>query len=290
MRRKRVRNRRIKNIEEFLQITLGTVLIGCALSTFLVPFKLAPGGVSGIAAVLYYLTGIRVSTLIMLVNVPIFILGFVHFDAKFLLRSVYGTVAVSVSAELFSSFAALAADIFSACVFGGVILGTGVALVLRAGGTTGGTDILVMISRKFFPNLSVGNLFMVIDGVIILVAGATLGGWEIILYSAAALFISTHITDGILEGASFARMVYVMSGHSDMITERIYQEMNRGVTGFTSVSMYTGRNRKILLCVIKKYELPQLKSLIYDTDPEAFVIISEAKEVMGNGFESDKIF
>ena len=290
MHRKRMRNKRFKNIDEFLQITLGTALIGCALSTFLVPFKLAPGGVSGIAAVLYYLTGIRVSTLIMLINVPIFILGFVHFNGKFLLRSVYGTIAVSVSVELFSSFAAPAADIFSACVFGGIILGTGLALVFKSGATTGGTDILVMISRKFFPNLSVGNLFMIIDGVIILLAGATLGGWEIVLYSAAALFISTHITDGFLEGASFARMVYIMSGHSDTITERIYKEMERGVTGLTSVSMYTGKDRKILLCVIKKYELPQLKALIYDTDPEAFVIISEAKEVMGNGFESDKIF
>ena len=290
MHRKRVRSKRFKNIDELLQITLGTALMGCALSTFLIPFKLAPGGVSGIASVLYYLTGIRVSTLLMLMNVPIFILGFLHFDGKFLLRSIYGTIAVSVSVELFSSFVAPAADIFSACVFGGIILGTGIALVLKSGGTTGGTDILVMISRKFFPNLSVGNLFMIIDGVIILVAGATLGGWEIVLYSAAALFISTHITDGILEGASFARMVYIMSGHSDTITERIYKEMDRGVTGLTSVSMYTGKDRKILLCVIKKYELPYLKKLVYDTDPGAFVVISEAKEVMGNGFESESIF
>ncbi len=290
MHRKKARSKRFKNMDELLQITLGTALIGCALSTFLVPFKLAPGGVSGVASVLYYLTGIRVSTLIMLINVPIFILGFVHFNGKFLLRSIYGTIAVSVSVELFSSFVAPAADIFSACVFGGIILGTGLALVLKSGATTGGTDILVMISRKFFPNLSVGNLFMIIDGVIILVAGATLGGWEIVLYSAAALFISTHITDGILEGASFARMVYIMSGHSDTITERIYKEMDRGVTGLTSVSMYTGKDRKILLCVIKKYELPHLKKLIYDTDPNAFVVISEAKEVMGNGFERESIF
>lgn len=290
MHRKRARNKRFKNIDELLQITLGTALMGCALSTFLVPFKLAPGGVSGIASVLYYLTGIRVSTLLMLINVPIFLLGLLHFNGKFLLRSIYGTIAVSASVEIFSSFVAPAADIFSACVFGGIILGTGIALVLKAGGTTGGTDILVMISRKFFPNLSVGNSFMIIDGVIILVAGATLGGWEIVLYSAAALFISTHITDAILEGASFARMVYIMSGHSDIITERIYKEMERGVTGLTSVSMYTGKDRKILLCVIKKYELPYLKKLIYDTDPEAFVIISEAKEVMGNGFESESTF
>lgn len=289
MHRKRRINKRFKNIEELLLITLGTALIGCALSVFLVPFKIAPGGVSGLSSVLYYLTGIRLSTLLLLINIPIFMLGFMHFNGKFLLRSVYGTIATAVSAEIFSWFTPPTNDLLFTSVIGGAIIGTGVALVLKSGGTTGGTDILVLVCRKFFPHLSVGNLFMVIDGAIILIAGATLGGWEIILYSAATLFISTQVTDAILEGASFARMVYIISEENLAITQRIYAEMNRGVTGLSSVSMYTGKNSRILLCVIRKYELSRLKDIVYDTDEKAFVIISDAKEVMGNGFDRENI-
>ncbi len=282
--------RMLKSVAEVLQGTLGAVLIGCALSVFLVPLKIAPGGVSGVASVLYHLTGIRVSTLLLLLNVPIFLLGFIHFDGKFLIRSVYGAIVLSVSAEFFSQFGNPTEDILLACVFGGAIMGAGISLVLQAGGTTGGTDILVLVFRKFFPHLSVGNLFLVIDGIIILLAGATLGGWEIVLYSAVTLYVSTNVTDTLLEGASFARMVYIISEQNETITKRIYSEMQRGVTGLNSVSMYTGRDGRILLCVIRKYELPRLKELIYSTDKGAFVIISDAKEVMGNGFERDTIF
>lgn len=277
--------RRFKKAEEILLITIGAALIGCALSVFLVPFRIAPGGVSGVAAVLHHLTGIRVSTLLMFINVPIFILGLMHFDKSFLFRSIYGTAVLSLSAELFSRIVLPTEDMFFASVFGGVVIGAGIALVLKSGGSTGGTDILVLICRKFLPNLSVGNLFLLIDGFIIFLAGATLGGWEIVLYSSATLFISTYITDAVLEGSSFARMVYIISPKNEEITKQIYSEMNRGVTGLKSASMYTGEERQILLCVIRRFELPRLKELVYEVDDKAFVIISDAKEVLGNGFD-----
>ncbi len=277
--------RRFKKAEEILLITLGAALIGCALSVFLVPFKIAPGGVSGVSAVLHHLTGIRVSTLLMFINVPIFILGLMHFDKSFLFRSIYGTAVLSLSAELFSRIVLPTEDMFLASVFGGVVIGAGIALVLKSGGSTGGTDIIVLICRKFLPNLSVGNWFLLIDGFVILLAGATLGGWEVVLYSSATLFISTYITDAVLEGASFARMVYIISQKNEEITKQIYSEMNRGVTGLKSASMYTGEERQILLCVIRRFELPRLKELVYEVDDKAFVIISDAKEVLGNGFD-----
>lgn len=272
-------------VEELLQLTIGAALMGCALSIFLIPFKIAPGGMSGLATVLHYLLGINVSTLLMLINAPIFLLGFVHFSKGFLFRSVYGTIILSAFTEIFSQVSIPVDDMLLACVFGGVIMGCGIALALQSGGTTGGTDIIVLVLRKFLPNLSVGRLFMTIDGVIILIAGVTIGGWETILYSSVTLFISGYITDTILEGVKFARLVYIISDKDKEITKGIYSEMDRGVTGFTSVSMYTGKTRQALLCVIRKYELPKLKGLIYSIDPDAFVIISEAREVMGKGFD-----
>lgn len=271
-----------KNISVYLGITVGAVLMGAALSVFLVPFKIAPGGISGLATVLHHLTKIRVSTLILLINAPIFVLGLLNFDAHFLIKSVYGTIILSVAAEGFSYISPLTDDVLLACVFGGAIMGCGIATVLRSGGTTGGSDILVLVTQKYFPNFSVGQLFMVIDGTIIAVAGAIFGNWNIILYSAVALFISSRVTDTILEGVKFARLVYIISGRNFEITHQIYSEMDRGVTGLSSVSMYTGKKGRILLCAIRKYELPKLKRLIYSVDPNAFVIISDAKEVMGN--------
>lgn len=268
----------------YLGILLGTIEMAAALSIFLVPFKIAPGGVSGLATVLYYITQIRVSTLILIINAPIFILGFITFNASFLRRSIFGTIALSVSAELFSYMPSITQDTLLACVIGGALMGCGIATVLRFGGTTGGTDILVLVIQKYFPRFSVGQLFLLIDGVIIAMAGAVLGDLEVILYSAAALFISTRVTDAILEGIRFAKMVYIISTKCDQITQRIYAELGRGVTGMLSVSMYTGASGKVLLCAIRKYELIALKKIVYSTDENAFVIISDAKEIMGNGF------
>ncbi len=272
-------------VSDIFQLTIGAALMGCALSIFLVPFKIAPGGVSGLATVLHYLIGINVSTLLMLINVPIFLLGLMYFDKSFLFRSIYGTIALSVFTEVFSSFTMPGNDVLLACVFGGAILGSGIALALRSGGTTGGADIIVLVLRKFFPSLSVGRLFMAIDGFIILIAGALLSGWDTVLYSSVALFISGYVTDSILEGAKTARLVYIISDKEREVTQKIYDEMNRGVTGLSSISMYTGRERRTLMCVIRKSELIRLKKLVYNTDPDAFVIISEAREVMGNGFD-----
>lgn len=273
-----------ENLSVYLGITLGAMLMGAALSIFLVPFKIAPGGISGLSTVLHYLTKIRVSTLILIVNAPIFIIGFISFNGHFLLRSFYGTIVLSLATEGFSLIQPLTGDIILACVFGGAIMGCGIATVLRSGGTTGGTDILALVIQKYAPQLSIGQLFMVIDGAIILIAGAVFGDWEIILYSSAALFISSHVTDTILEGIKYARLVYIISNRSLEITQNIYSDMDRGVTALSSVSMYTGKNGRILLCAIRKHELPKLKRLVYSTDPHAFVIISDAKEVLGNGF------
>lgn len=263
-------------------ITFGAAMMGAALSLFLVPFKIAPGGISGLSTVLHYLTQIPVSTLILIINAPIFVIGFINFAGHFLLRSLYGTVVLSIFADLFSNLNPLTGDMVLSCAFGGAIMGFGIATVLRSGGTTGGTDILALVIRKYAPHLSVGQLFMMIDGIIIIIAGAAFKNWEVILYSAAALFISSHITDAVLEGVKFAKLVYIISNKSLKITQRIYDTTDRGVTALSSVSMYTGKTGRILLCVIRKTELPSLKRLVYDTDPNAFVIISDAKEVMGN--------
>ena len=270
-----------------LKITIGTSLMGVSLSAFLAPFSIAPGGVSGLSVVINYLTGIRVSALILLINIPIFIVGFLSFDLKFLLRSLYGTVSLSFFAELASLVSLPISDTLLASVFGGMIMGIGIALVITAGGTSGGTDILVLVIRKSFPQLSVGRLFLVIDGAVILLAGIVFKSAESILYSAATLIISGYLTDAVVDGVRFARVVYIISEKSEIVTAHIYKELKRGVTGLKSVSMYTGAESKVLMCVVRKHELFALRKIIKSVDERAFVIVSDAKEVIGNGFELD---
>ena len=273
------------SVAEFIEITFGAILMGAALSVFLIPFKITSGGVSGIATVIHYITGVRTSILILAVNIPIFLIGLVCFNFRFLVRSLYGMFVLSAATDIMSLIYIPINDSLLACVFGGAIMGIGVSFVIRSGGTTGGTDILVLVIRKFKPELSVGQLFLLLDGVVVAIAGIVFSSWETILYSVAAILISSYVTDTAIEGLKFARLVYIISDKNIEITSKIYAEMDRGVTGINSVSMYTGRSGRVLMCAIRKNELTTLKKLVYSVDENAFVIISDAKEVMGNGFE-----
>lgn len=283
------RNKSLKSrmFIEFFELTAGAVIMGVALSIFFVPFKIAPGGVSGLSTILHYITKIKTGILIVIINLPIFLLGLIFFDFKFLLRSLYGTLALSVSVDALERFLLPINDIVLACAFGGVIMGIGVSVVLKSGGTTGGTDVVVLVIKRFFPNLSVGQLFLIIDGLIVVLAGIVFKSWETMLYSAASIYISSNVTDAVLEGLHYARIAYIMSDRETEITEQIYSELNRGVTALNSVSMFNGRDKKVLLCAIRKYEVTRLKRIVNLIDENAFVIITEATEIMGKGFENN---
>ena len=270
-------------------IAAGAVLMGIALSVFMVPFKIAPGGVSGLATVLHYLTGLRVSVLIPLINIPIFIIGIIRLERDFLVKSVFGTVVLSIATETAAILPPPTSDPLISAVFGGAVMGIGISAVLSRGGTTGGTDILVLVIRRSFSEVSVGRLYLLIDGAVIAMAGLAFSSGEVIFYSAVSLVVSTYMTDAALEGLNLARLVYIISDSNREICDRIYVELKRGVTGLNSVSMYSGRSGRILMCVIRKGQLSKLKKIIQDIDKDAFVIICDAKEVMGSGFEMRRI-
>ena len=270
-------------------IAVGAVLMGVALSVFMVPFKIAPGGVSGLATVLHYLAGLRVSVLIPLINIPIFIIGIIRLERDFLVKSVFGTVVLSIATETAAILPPPTSDPLISAVFGGVVMGIGISAVLSRGGTTGGTDILVLVIRRSFSEVSVGRLYLLIDGAVIAMAGLAFSSGEVIFYSAVSLVVSTYMTDAALEGLNLARLVYIISDSNREICDRIYAELKRGVTGLNSVSMYSGRSGRILMCVIRKGQLSKLKKIIQDIDKDAFVIICDAKEVMGSGFEIRRI-
>ncbi len=273
--------------KKYFTIILGAAIAGFGLEFFLVPAHVAAGGVGGLATIIYYLTGIPVSLLILLINIPIFIWGAKNFNLKFILVALLGSVTYSASSAVFSVLRPITDDIILSSVFGGAVLGIGVGLVISAGGSTGGTDIVALILKMRIPHFSVGNLFLIIDSIIIILAGLVFKSWDTILYSALTLVISTYMMDTIIEGVDYAKLVYIISDKHLEISNEISSKLYRGTTVLHGCSYYTMKEKNIILCVIRKIELANLKSLINSIDPEAFIIVSDAKEVHGHGFNKN---
>ena len=271
-------------IKKYLVIVLGSAVMGMGLGLFLIPAQIAPGGISGLSTVLHYLTGFPAGVIMLIINIPIFIVGALNFSKKYIFISFFGMLMLSVFIELFSMFMPVTNDVILASVFGGAFSGIGIGLVFRYGATTGGTDIIVMLLKKRFKNMSTGNFVILVDAIIVIFAGIVFKKWETVLYSTLAMIVASYMIDTIVEGIDYAKAVFVISDHSENIAESISNKLFRGTTCLMGFSPYTMNEKNVLLCVVKRYEIAKLKKIIYETDKNAFVIISDAKEVFGRGF------
>lgn len=274
------------NIKDFLVVSLGACVSAIAIDLFLAPSEIAPGGISGLAISINYLSHIPLGVLIFLLNIPIFILGLMRFGKKFIIRSFSGMLLFSVFTDIFAFLPRITNDLLLSAICGGVLMGFGIGLVFGKGYTTGGTDILVRILRQRHPSFSIGRLVLIIDAVIICIAGIIFKKWEVLLYSAVSLYISSFIIDVIVEGGDSAKIVYIISEFPERMAKNISKDLERGTTHLHASSFYTNQEKAVLLCVIKKYEIAKLKDIIKETDSSAFVIFSDAREVLGNGFKS----
>ncbi len=273
------------NFKKYCLVILGAALMAFSLDAFLVPAQIAPGGVSGLATVFGYYANIPVGIMIFLINIPIFIWGLFEFDGKFLISSVIGTAALSLLTEVFAPFVAPVTDnevLMS--VFGGALLGLGAATVLRSGATTGGTEIIAKILKRRFPYFSIGVFILIVDTAVVIFASLVSGRWETMLFSGLALYVSTKVIDGIIDGVNFAKMVLIISSKPEKITQAVYEKMQRGVTQLLGYSDYTKESKKVVMCVVRRNEIVKLKELVKKTDENSFVIVADVREVQGNGF------
>ncbi len=289
-----------KRLEDYLWIILGSAITAAAINIFLVPYKIAPGGVTGIATVIFYLIGeaIPVGTLMLILNVPLFIFGTKYIGRRFIVRTLFSTILLSVVIDLSESFTRWFSeqlalenltggpDFLLYSIFGGFFMGLGLGLVFKSGATTGGTDLGARIMHHFMPRLSMGKALLIIDSGVIIFAAIAFRSFLLALYSILALYISTKIIDIILEGVNFAKAVYIISDHPDAIAEDIMKELDRGVTALKGVGMYTKNDKNVLYCVIQRGQLQELKNIVKKTDPAAFIILSDVTEVLGEGFKT----
>lgn len=277
-----------KKLVHFLGIALGGAVAASGLVLFLIPNKIAAGGVGGLATVIYHLAGLPAGMTMLALNIPLFILGAREMGIVFILKTFYGTLAYSVAIDLLSLvLKPITADPLLASIYGGVLVGVGLAIVLRAGGSTGGTDLAARILHRY-SSLTIGQALMLIDTFVIVIAGIVFN-LELALYGLLSLYVTTKLLDAIQEGFGYAKAAIIISEHSEAIAQRIFKELDRGVTGFNGRGLYTGNYKETLFCVVHRNEITRLKSLVASVDPAAFVVLTDVREVLGEGFRDNQI-
>jgi uncharacterized membrane-anchored protein YitT (DUF2179 family) len=254
------------------------------MNMFMIPNMLAPGGVSGLAVVLYHLFRLPVGATIILLNIPLFIVGYLVLGPRVVIQSLLGTFLFSIAVEATAPYLPAATDdLLLASVYGGVVMGVGVGLVFRYRGSTGGTGLLSLILAKA-KGISPGQAMLWGD-LVVLGAAVFVFGSEAAMYAAVALFVSVKVIDGILEGLGLAKSVIIITKSGEAINEKLLYELSRGVTWLEGHGGYTGQSREVLLCVVTRQQIATLKAIVRNIDPDAFVIIGNATEVHGEGFQ-----
>ena len=266
----------------YAQILLGSLIAGASYPLFMTPNRIAPGGITGIATILNHLLQTPVGTVSLILNIPLFLIGFRAMGKVFVFRSLVTTLFFTLFIDLLP-LQPMTTDPLLGTLYGGVMLGTGLGLIMRGGATTGGSDMVARMVHKRFQFLSVGSFLFAIDFAVVTAAGFFIGTTEA-LYSLINIFLTAKVMDVVIIGFSSNKACFVMSSRWEEISRRVLQEMNRGVTQLTSRGAYTGTERPTLLCVISRSEIMAFKRILREEDENAFVIIVEAHEAIGDGF------
>ncbi|KJR97395.1 MAG: membrane protein [Peptococcaceae bacterium BRH_c4a] len=275
----------LKTVVEIAGVTLGVLLTALGLDIFLIPSKIAAGGVSGIATVLHYILHVPVGMTMLLLNIPLFIMGIYRLGLKFGFRSLYGTISLSLLVDGLAPYMPVPTrDPLLASIFGGVLVGLGLGLVFKYRGTTGGTDLAAAVIRTY-TGANVGQLLFMVDAFVVLAAGFSFKSWELAMYALITIFITAWLIDVVQQGFSYAKAFYIISSQPEKMTAAVLQEINRGATVLRGRGAYSGTDRDVLLVVVNRSEVTRLKDLIYEIDSKAFVILTDAHEVLGEGFK-----
>ncbi|KOO43459.1 YitT family protein [Priestia koreensis] len=274
-------------LKRFIFITLGAILMAVALELFLVPNGVIDGGVTGVSIILAHLTGWKLGLFIFVLNVPFIILGYKQLGKTFTISALYGILVLSIFTAIFTPWQVFTSDLLLATVFGGILLGIGVGLVIRNGGALDGTEILaILISSK--SSLSVGQIVMFIN-VFILGSAGFVFGWNNAMYSLMAYFIAFKMIDVVVEGLEQSRSAWIISDHEQEIGEALLQRLGRGVTYLNGEGGYKSEDKRVIFTVITRLEEAELKTIVEEIDPQAFLALGDIAEVRGGRFKKKAI-
>jgi uncharacterized membrane-anchored protein YitT (DUF2179 family) len=280
------------SFRDYTLIAAGTLVQAIALRLFLVPADLASGGVSGMAQMINHYTGWPIGLMVFIGNVPLFLVGARFLGGRrFMLRTAFAiaTYAFFTDAVLWVSFfprAGLTNDIVLNSLYGAVVSGVGYALVYRGQGTSGGSDILARI-LNYFRGIPMTQSYLMTDTLVILAAGFIFG-WDKALYAVITLYVSGLVVDTVIEGGGTVRTALIVTTQADAVAAKILEEMLRGVTIIPGIGGWSRESRPVLYCVVTRAEIQQLKTLVHETDPRAFMVVGAAHEALGEGFQQFK--
>lgn len=285
---KYIENKNIK-MKKYL-IDVCYLILGCGIMSmgttlFLLPNQLSTGGFTGIATILYYLFKFPVGIVIFTLNVPFFIWAFFKIGKELLVKSILGTVTLSIFIDLLEKLPPLTNDRLLACVYGGIFIGIGLAFVLKANASTGGTDLITYIAKAYRPYVSTSNLIVAIDVVIIALNVIVFKKIEIGLYSAISIYLMGKMIDIVFEGVNFTKVMYIISDKYKEISNEIDKQLQRGSTGIYAKGMYTDKEKIMLMCVGTRNEIARMKQIATKIDIKSFIVISNAREAWGKGFK-----
>jgi len=299
-----------RNIVQHLGIIFGSILFAIAYSWFLIPYKIAPGGIGGLGQILFHFLNVPIGVSMIMFNVPLFVLSFIFLGKRFGLRSLFGMFTTSIFSDLLSlnnlhkfgiikdisnytfsdngyTIHAILApqDIYLSAIAGSVLLGLGLGIIFRFRGSTGGTDIPVAFLKQK-TGISIGMGYWVVETIIIMTIGIVFKDMKLIIWGYVNLFITTKITDLASEGLPYVKGVYIISEKNSEIKEKIYDKIRRGVTFFKAQGGYTGNDFNILFCAMNRRQVAMIRDIVKDIDPKAFVLLTDVNDVMGYGFRS----
>ena len=287
-----IRNLKRKNIiilEDIIFSIIGCIFISAGIVFFLLPLKISAGGFSGIATITYYLFNLKLGTVISILNIPLLIIGFFRIGKYFFFKTMFATWLLSFCINFFENMNLFLNidDILLSAIYGGVIIGIGTTCIFKANNSTGGTELLIQIILSYKDNIKVSKLLIIIDSIIVGLNLIVFKQIEIGLYSFIVIFLNSKIVDLFIEGVNFTKIVYIISDKSTEISNKILNDLDKGLSGIYGKGMYQNKEKLILMCVIKKRDLIKLKEIVKQVDDAAFMIISDAIDVYGLGFTKE---
>lgn len=276
-------------IKEYLMIAIGTALIAFSVASIYDPSGFVTGGFSGLAIIVKRLTegfipgGIPLAVTNLILNIPVFLIAIRLKGWSYIVKTLFGTVMLSFWLGVLPVIPIAEGDFLLTALYGGIVMGAGIGLVFLSQATTGGTDLIAAIIQHFWRHYSIADIMQVIDAFIVL-AGAYLFGIQMVLYAVISIYLVSKVSDGIIEGLKFSKAAFIITCKPDEVSKILMDDLSRGVTGLSAKGMYSGQKKNMLFCVVSRKEIVRLKELTLSLDPDAFVIVTDVREVLGEGF------
>ena len=272
---------------DYLFLILGNVIFAVGLVAFLEPANISPGGFTGIASLINYTLGLKTGIVLLLLNVPVIIIGYIKFGGGMILRTLISAVISSVAIDTIAAFTPkITDDKIIASLAGGVFMGTGMAFVLLHGATTGGTDILAKLICKKLPFIPFGRVILITDAIVLTLAAIVYKNIETALYSVLTILVSTNIIDRFLYTSSAGKMAFIITTDPEEIKEKIYKTLGRGVTQIKTIGGYSGEEKTLIICALRRSQLGQFYRIVREISSDDFVMLADLGEIFGNGFNS----